>query len=183
MKRIILFWVICCFSILGNGVVGMASDLKQEKIYIHIDKPFYLTGDTIWMKGYLVDAKTHKEQDVQSRFMYVELIDNKNKVLLRKKLKEENGIYRNFFSLESDIPEGQYMLRGYTNYMRNGDEAFFFTKQISVCEGLNSLLVLKVRYKANGGKRHMVVTLLRRNGEPYAGKQVEYMVRTKTYKP
>lgn len=28
----------------------------------------------------------------------------------------------------------------------------------------------------------MVVTLLRRNGEPYAGKQVEYMVRTKTYK-
>lgn len=97
MKRIILFWVICCFSILGNGVVGMASDLKQEKIYIHIDKPFYLTGDTIWMKGYLVDAKTHKEQDVQSRFMYVELIDNKNKVLLRKKLKEENGIYRNFF--------------------------------------------------------------------------------------
>ena len=182
MKRIILFLVICCFAILGNGMVGIASDLKQEKIYIHTDKPFYLTGDTIWMKGYLVDAKTHKEQDVQSRFMYVELIDNKNKVLLRKKLKEENGIYRNFFSLESDIPEGQYMLRGYTNYMRNGDEAFFFTKQISVCEGLNSLLVLKVRYKANGGKRHMVVTLLRRNGEPYAGKQVEYMVRTKTYK-
>lgn len=70
---------------------------ETGKIYIHIDKPFYLTGDTIWMKGYLVDAKTHKEQDVQSRFMYVELIDNKNKVLLRKKLKEENGIYRNFF--------------------------------------------------------------------------------------
>lgn len=36
--------------------------LRQEKVYVHMDKPFYLVGDTIWMKGYLVDARTHRNR-------------------------------------------------------------------------------------------------------------------------
>ena len=76
----------------------------QEKVYLHTDKPFYLVGDTIWLKGYLVNAQTHKESDVQSRFLYIELINRKNKVIQRKKIKEENGHFFNFISLEKDMP-------------------------------------------------------------------------------
>ena len=61
----------------------------QEKAYLHTDKSFYLIGDTIWLKGYLVDAQTHKESDAQSRFLYIELINRKNKVIQRKKIKEQ----------------------------------------------------------------------------------------------
>lgn len=85
--------------------VGMDS-LKQEKVYVHMDKPFYLVGDTIWMKGYLVDMRTHREQDARSRFLYVELISDKDKVLLRKKIMEENGIFRNFFLWKTIFQKG-----------------------------------------------------------------------------
>lgn len=180
MKKLILLVFVCYCTLLGSAKTQMGVPPKQEKIYVQTDKPFYLMGDTIWMKGYLVDAKTHKEQDVQSRFMYVELINDNNKVLLRKKLMAEKGAYHNFFSLENDIPEGRYMLRAYTNYMRN-DDSFFYTKQITVYENMSSLLVVKVRHEVNKGNRYAIVTLSQKNGEPYAGKQVEYMLRTKEY--
>lgn len=158
--------------------VGMDS-LRQEKVYVHMDKPFYLVGDTIWMKGYLVDMRTHRELDARSRFLYVELISDKDKVLLRKKIMEENGIFRNFFSLEDDIPEGRYMLRAYTNFMRNADESFFYTRQFAVYKDTESLLMLKVRYEKEKENRCLIATLLRHDGEPYSKKNVEYMVRTK----
>ena len=99
----------------------------QEKVYLHTDKPFYLVGDTIWLKGYLVNAQTHKESDVQSRFLYIELINRKNKVIQRKKIKEENGHFFNFISLEKDIEEADYQIRAYTNFMRNQGEEFFLS--------------------------------------------------------
>ena len=77
----------------------------QEKVYLHTDKPFYLVGDTIWLKGYLVNAQTHKESDVQSRFLYIELINRKNKVIQRKKIKEENGRIYISVSNYADMPD------------------------------------------------------------------------------
>lgn len=66
---------------------NMAS-MPQEKSYLHLDKPYYLTGDTIWLKGYLVDAVTHKEE-AMSRFLYVELINRKNQLCQRKKIRKD----------------------------------------------------------------------------------------------
>ena len=68
------FLIICI--LLGSSILPIFSQKKvvlyQEKAYLHTDKPFYLIGDTIWLKGYLVDAQTHKESDAQSRFLYIE---------------------------------------------------------------------------------------------------------------
>ena len=82
----------------------------QEKVYLHTDKPYYLKGDTIWLKGYLVDAQTHRMEDAQSRFLYVELINRKDKVVQRKKLKGDGGRFHNFLALGKDIEESEYQL-------------------------------------------------------------------------
>lgn len=154
----------------------------QEKVYLHTDKPYYLKGDTIWLKGYLVDARTHRMQDAQSRFLYIELINRKNKVVQRKKLKGDGGRFHNFIALGKDIEESEYQLRAYTNYMRNAGEEFFFTQQISVYADAPSLLSTQVRYEKNNlGDDYVVITLLRREGTPYAGNRVEYLIRSKEY--
>ena len=44
--------------------------LRQEKVYVHMDKPFYLVGDTIWMKGYLVDTRTHRNRKIFQKERY-----------------------------------------------------------------------------------------------------------------
>ncbi len=46
----------------------------QEKIYLHTDKAFYLAGENIWYKAYLVDAMKHTPSD-KSNFVYNELMD------------------------------------------------------------------------------------------------------------
>ena len=166
-------------SIRGNT---SSEELYQEKVYLHTDKPYYLKGDTIWLKGYLVDAETHRMKDAQSRFLYVELINRKNKVVQRKKLKGDGGRFHNFLALGKDIEEAEYQLRAYTNYMRNAGEEYFFTQQISVYADAPSLLSTRVRYEKNDlGDDYVVITLLRREGTPYAGNRVEYLIRSKEY--
>ena len=32
----------------------------QEKMYVHIDRPFYLVGESIWFKAYNLNGATHR---------------------------------------------------------------------------------------------------------------------------
>lgn len=32
----------------------------QEKVYLHMDKPYYALGDTIWFKGYVTVGSRHQ---------------------------------------------------------------------------------------------------------------------------
>jgi len=41
----------------------------QEKIYAQIDKPYYITGENIWFRAFLVDASFHIP-DTTSRYIY-----------------------------------------------------------------------------------------------------------------
>ncbi|WP_222104051.1 carboxypeptidase-like regulatory domain-containing protein [Mucilaginibacter corticis] len=34
--------------------------IPQEKAYLHLDKPYYVPGDTIWFKGYLTTGSRHR---------------------------------------------------------------------------------------------------------------------------
>ena len=48
--------------------------IPKEKLYLHLDKPFYGAGEKIWFKGYLVNAITHQD-NAQSNFIITELIN------------------------------------------------------------------------------------------------------------
>lgn len=180
-----IIFIFCIMCILPSLYSNEGTDFlsHQEKVYLHTDKPFYIIGDTIWLKGYLVDATTHKERDTKSRFLYVELIDRKNKVIQRKKLKEENGCFSNFIALEKNIEEADYQIRAYTHFMRNQGEEFFFTKQILVYANTTALLSVNAEYEIDEptGDKYAVVTLLRKDGSPYVDSRVEYMYRSKEH--
>lgn len=182
MYIIFIFCIMCMLpSLYSNEENNILS--RQEKVYLHTDKPFYIIGDTIWLKGYLVDATSHKERDAKSCFLYVELIDRKNKVILRKKIKKEEGCFSNFLPIDGEIPEGDYALRAYTNLMRNESEEFFFTRPIKVYENITTSLYTNLRFETDKRNRmYAIVTLLTKNGDPHQGKRVDYMVRTKPLK-
>ena len=50
--------------------------IPKEKLYLHLDKPFYGAGEKIWFKGYLVNAITHQD-NAQSNFIITELINER----------------------------------------------------------------------------------------------------------
>ena len=101
----------------------------QEKVYLHFDKPFYIPGETIWYKAYLVDAADNTPSSL-SKIIYTELLDKNGKLIIRQILKAGNGFANSEFLLPESLLQGKYQVRAYTNWMRNFDQEFFFTKEI-----------------------------------------------------
>jgi hypothetical protein len=55
------------------------SEYPQEKVHLHLDKPYYAIGDNIWFKAYVVIAEKNQLSNF-SKILYVELINEKDSV-------------------------------------------------------------------------------------------------------
>ncbi|XOL42453.1 Vitamin B12 transporter BtuB [Aequorivita nionensis] len=114
-----------------NRLNEYTSEKYPEKIYIHTDRPYYTAGENIWFDAYLVNGVSHKKSE-KSKVIYVELINENNEVISERKLFTETISAEGDFKLPIDLPEGNYLLRAYTNYMRNQPRDYFFKKEIPV---------------------------------------------------
>jgi hypothetical protein len=123
---------------------GYTADYKQvaERIYLHIDRLNYTSGDDIWFKAYVIDPATNK-LSLNTNNLHVELIAPDSKIIQRRTVRIENGTGHGDFQLHDSIPSGRYRIRAYTNYMRNFDEQFFFLKEITVVSPYDDVLGLK----------------------------------------
>ncbi len=102
-----------------------------EKVYVQTDKPYYTTGEDIWYTAYLINGVNHKRSE-KSRIIYVELINERDSILSKKQLYTNDVSVAGDFKIEKEWQSGNYMLRAYTNYMRNNHPDYFFQKQIPV---------------------------------------------------
>lgn len=132
-----LAFLLCCFSALltraqsdALGSVQTRADawrnsVLQEKLFVHTDKSFYLSGEILWCRVYCVDGNTHRPQEM-SKLAYVEFLDQDNKSVLQGKIALEKGFGDGSFYIPPGMNTGVYRLRAYTNWMKNfGPETFF----------------------------------------------------------
>jgi hypothetical protein len=120
-----------------------------EKVYLHVDRDSYHTGDDIWFKAYLIDALDRLLTDHSSN-LHVELISPSSKIISNRIIRLEGGLGNGDFKLPDDIRSGKYRLRAYTNYMRNFGNELFFSKDIVVINSTDSSEISdKVKYVEN----------------------------------
>ncbi|MFD0748955.1 carboxypeptidase-like regulatory domain-containing protein [Mucilaginibacter calamicampi] len=99
--------------------------MPVEKIHIQMDRPWYLTGDTAWMKLYVVDAYNRPSTD--SKICFVELIDGKKNIVKNLRLPLNAGISWGEIALSDSLfKNGTYMLRAYTNNTQSNGNSFFY---------------------------------------------------------
>ncbi len=103
----------------------------HEKLYVHTDKNFYLTGEILWFRIYDMDATFQRTLDI-SKIAYVELLDNSNKPVLQQKVSLKPGEASGSFIIPPGILTGNYRFRAYTRWMRNFGPDYFFSKTISI---------------------------------------------------
>ena len=120
--------------------------IPKEKLYLHLDKPFYGAGEKIWFKGYLVNAITHQD-NAQSNFIITELINRSDSIVERKKIRRDSLGFHNAFTLPATLPAGDYYLRGYSNWMLNEDPDFFFSRNIKIGNSIDNTIVSSIEYK------------------------------------
>lgn len=105
------------------------SRYPAEKVYLHLDKDYYASGETIWFKAYIT---LQGMPSTSATNLYVELLDKNNNIVQKKLFAAGNaGAPGNF-----DIPEtqkpGVYQLRAYTAWMLNFDPAFSYNRTIEI---------------------------------------------------
>jgi len=105
---------------------------KPEKIYVHTDKSTYLPYENLWFKAYLVNAVDHS-MHTPSEVVYVDLVDEEGEVVKNWLLNSQIGLTGDF-QWNPNFRPGKYLLRAYTNHMRNQGEQFFFEKELTLTD-------------------------------------------------
>jgi TonB-dependent SusC/RagA subfamily outer membrane receptor len=161
--------------------------LPQEKIYLHTDKPYYMSGERIWFRAHLADAVSHIPAPI-SRYVYVEMINPLDSVLVRLKIRSDSSVYHGHVPIPDDIPEGNYELRAYTSFMRSVGEDYFFRKNVRVLHPQSRQLNSTVRFTFESDKKisaQIQLTQLRPS-RPFYPENVKITIangKTATVKP
>lgn len=102
-----------------------------EKVYVQTDKLQYTSGDTIWLKTYLIDGQTHKPNTI-SKVVYIDLLNEKEKIIQQQKLYIDKGGAAGNIALEKDLPQGEYLLRAYTSHQLNFAPEYIYQQSIPI---------------------------------------------------
>ena len=111
------------------------SGALQEKIFVHTDKTFYLAGETVWFKIYAVDASFHKPVTTSS-ITYIEILSKDLKPVVQSKISMLNGSGAGSVILPGFLATGNYVLRAYTNWMKNFSPDFFYEHTLHIVNTL-----------------------------------------------
>ncbi len=109
-----------------------------EEVWVHTDRPYYLTGETLWFKAYCTSLP-HKQFSTLSKVLYVELINPEGQPVIQVKSLLNSGIGVGQILLPSQLSTGRYLFRAYTSWMRNRHQKYFFEQQIAVFNPLTEL--------------------------------------------
>ena len=156
LSLFLIMSLVCCraqdFAHYKQNLDWQVYNYPQEKIHVMTDKPYYITGDTIWFRAFVVNAVNHQPVDA-SKFVYVELISPMNEVSMRIKIKERDGVFKGFLPLDpTKIAEGEYTLTAYTMFMQNQGEQYFFKKKVKIVSSfsINSKIDYEFEWKNKG---------------------------------
>ena len=128
-----------------NNFMKQSMIFPQEKLYIKTDKPYYIGGENIWFRIFLVDAQSHVP-DTINRYVYGELINPVDTVVSRVKIRPVKGAYHGYFNLPENIPEGEYQLRFYTRFMEGLGDNYFFKRTVRIGDPLTVLYRTETKF-------------------------------------
>lgn len=139
------FHLCICILLAGFPVLAQQDSLKsltrkfdeyavnsfQEKIFLHTDRHFYLTGESMWFSIFLVDAVLHRPDEL-SKVVYVEVINKDNLSVVKTKVTVTTGRGSGSLFLPSSLASGHYMVVAYTQWMRNFSPDYFFRLPVTI---------------------------------------------------
>ena len=107
----------------------------SEAIFLHTDREEYIAGENCWFTAYLVETGKGAGSAVSS-FAYIELLNAERNPVVQKgiSLFERSG--HGMFVMPDTLSSGSYILRAYTNLMKNLPPENCFMKIITIYNSL-----------------------------------------------
>jgi len=131
----LLLLALTCFTL--NVLAG-----SQETVYLQTDRSVYISGETVCFKLHVLQADT-KKHSMLSKVGYIELRAPKSVPALKIRVSVSEGIAAGSFVLPDSLHSGAYQLVAFTNFMKNGAENYFFTRELVLANRLDKDLNFK----------------------------------------
>jgi hypothetical protein len=140
---VLIFLVLLATSAFSqeNAARSFSGDRFSEELYISTDRDLYIAGEDVWMKIYKLNRKGHSPADI-SKIVYIDLLDIHNNPVIQLKAGIDSKSGSSGFVLPDTLSTGYYIIRSYTNWMKNFSEDLYSYKRISV---INPFDVSKLR--------------------------------------
>lgn len=128
---------LCDVAAVGDNLIATHLDnqwsqFPQEKIHVTTDKQCYVSGDTVWLRAFVVNAANHHPVK-ESKYVYAELINPFGATERRIKIQADSNVrFSGYVPLPADLPAGTYTLAAYTRYMENMSPDYFFRKRLQI---------------------------------------------------
>lgn len=168
---------------IATALTNWTSTQPQEKVYLHIDKPYYALGDTLWFKAYVTTGSRH-QLSALSGALYADLINEKDSIEKTIKLPLSAGMAKGEFVLSDTLAEGNYRIRAYTQWMRNAGEDYYFDRSFTVGESFDQQLTARAAYqhKIIDGKPGISATIQfsEELNQPLTNREVSYKIKAGT---
>lgn len=154
-------------------------DYPDEKVFLHFDKPYYAVGDTIWFKAYLADGQD-RPSDL-SKIVYVDMISPNDTLIRSMRLPVVNTSAYGSITLDPMVyKSGNYRIRAYTYWMLNGDDSYFFSKNITIGNIITRKVITNISMKGdetgNAPRVSATVNYKDPEGKPLANTRVDWKV-------
>ena len=104
---------------------------SPEKLYLHIDRTYFTTDETLWFEGYLSNA-IKRSLVPESNYIYVELLKEDGEAASRVKVKRTEDGFPGYLYLSESLKTGWYTLRAYTMWQLNGAPEYMFNQRIKI---------------------------------------------------
>lgn len=155
------------------------TDRPREKLFIHYDKPFYKINDTIWLKGYLLTANENVGSD-SSRIAYVEIINAQDEIVKRISTPCYGGnFYSNITLSQDDYKQGNYLLRAYTNWMRNFGDSLFFESRFKIIDPASGEWAIAFKeFQFQNNRLSLAANLKNKENQTLSNKRVSVRLRS-----
>ena len=102
-----------------------------EKVYLHHDKPFYVAGEKMWIKSYLVNMATNILSDENS-VLHLNLISTDGEIVLNELLQIKSGVAHGQINIPDQLGSGEYIVIAYTDKMKNVDEELLYKEKLEI---------------------------------------------------
>jgi len=145
----------------------------SRRFHVHLDKPLYQPGETIWFRVWELASPTLTEAAAQHGIR-VELVSPKGATVLDKRILASNGLATNDFALPEDVPGGEYIVR-VTSDFGGTAERKLVVSQYQPPRIKKKAEFLRKAY-GPGDTVAAAVSLLRATGEPLSGATVTALV-------
>lgn len=170
-------------SVILDNILNKSKTFSEnrpvEKVYLHMDKPYYSVADTVWFKAYL--TMEQNLPSLLSKIVYVDVMSSRDSLVQTIKMPVVNSVAAGNIPLNPGVfKQGNYYFKAYTLWMLNYGEEYFYSKTVPIGEAIDKQLSTHFSYKTTQTEKSQtieaIVQFKNREGVAVANKPVTWNV-------